>query len=161
MASKDPSAVFDAEINSETVREQSDVSSLTSKRAARCPGCRALHTNHVWGRPGPNCQGQEAAEEDGNAASEVWPAQTSASIIAIDADECIPATVMSTAAKDASRDRSFPFTVEENRVSGHQSDRQALEAKLSALALEEQQLDELAKLHQLRSSVAEREASIA
>ncbi len=162
MASKDPSAVFDAEINFETVREQSDVSLLTLKCASRCPGCRALHTDHVWGQPGPNCQGQEAGEEDCDAASEVWHAQTGVSIIAI-ADESISATVVSTAAVDASRDCSFPsdLPVLENRVSGHQSDRQALEAKLSALLLEEQQLDELAKLHQLRLFVAEREASIA
>ncbi len=71
---------------------------------------------HVWGRPGPNCQGQEAGEEDGNVASfEVWPAQTSASINAI-AEETIPATEVSTAAVYSSSDSPSPSVLPFYRI---------------------------------------------
>ncbi len=70
---------------------------------------------------------------------------------------------MSKVGEDASCDCPFPLVlpVFENCVSQHQSDRQALEVKFSALALEEKQIDKLTKLKQLHSSNAEREASLA
>ena len=115
-------------------------SSVKSRRVRRCAGCHATHDDHLWGMPGPHCQGKDAALQSDDTKYSLPTSQPSSASQKHD-----PASQPS--AKPRDREPSRPSSAE----------KLALEKKLRELSLEEEHLQEM---DTLRKKLAEKEAVV-
>ena len=115
-------------------------SSVKSRRIRRCAGCHATHDVHLWGMPGPYCQGKDAALQSDDTKYSLPTSQPSSASQKHD-----PASQPS--AKPRDREPSRPSSAE----------KLALEEKLRELRLEEEHLQEM---DTLRKKLAEKGAVV-
>ena len=121
--------------------------STKQRRTRRCAGCHEEHATHSWGIPGPNCQGREEHVPLSRPAS---PKNSSPFKIVLQSGQNVT--------EDPSDDVSEPSSPpNKNAFATASSEKQLIEEKLRALALEQEELEELANL---RTKLAQKEAAV-